>query len=91
MRAFEGLNVSFKSPSRVRDRDGQLLKLLDPKSDLKRVFSLSCIFPIMRHFFVFREDGKMRHLFVERMIEDRFERSLSYFEFLQNLKQQMKS
>jgi len=40
---------------------------------------------------VIREDGKSRHLFVERMIEDRFEGSLSYFEFLQHLKQQIKS
>lgn len=40
---------------------------------------------------VIREDGKMRHLFVERMVEDRFEGSLSYFEFLQHLKQQMKA
>ena len=40
---------------------------------------------------VIREDGKQRHLFVERMIEDRHEAgSLSYFEFLQHLKQQMK-
>ena len=41
---------------------------------------------------IIREDGKKRHLFVERMVEDRLEAgSLSYFEFLQHLKQQMKS
>ena len=41
---------------------------------------------------VIREDGKSRHLFVERMIEDRLEAgSMSYFEFLQHLKQNMKS
>ena len=41
---------------------------------------------------IIREDGKQRHLFVERMIEDRLEAgSMSYFEFLQHLKQQMKS
>ena len=41
---------------------------------------------------IIREDGKSRHLFVERMIEDRLEAgSMSYFEFLQHLKQNMKS
>lgn len=41
---------------------------------------------------IIREDGKQRHLFVERMIEDRLESgSMSYFEFLQHLKQNMKS
>ena len=41
---------------------------------------------------IIREDGKQRHLFVERMIEDRLEAgSMSYFEFLQHLRQQMKS
>ena len=41
---------------------------------------------------IIREDGKLRHLFVERMIEDRLESgSMSYFEFLQHLKQNMKS
>merc|ERR1712223_381685 len=41
---------------------------------------------------IIREDGKSRYLFVERMIEDRLEAgSMSYFEFLQHLKQNMKS
>ena len=40
---------------------------------------------------IIREDGKSRHLFVEKMIEDRLEAgSMSYFEFLQHLKQNMK-
>ncbi|XP_059096851.1 protein transport protein Sec24A-like [Tigriopus californicus] len=39
---------------------------------------------------VIREDGKLRHYFVERMIEDRQDNSFSYFEFLQHLKQQIK-
>jgi protein transport protein SEC24 len=38
----------------------------------------------------FREDGKSRHLFVEKMIEDRMDNSFSYFEFLQHIKQQIK-
>ncbi len=37
-----------------------------------------------------REDGKSRHFFTERMVEDRLEKSFSYFEFLQHLKQQIK-
>jgi len=39
---------------------------------------------------IIREDGKFRHLFVERMIEDRMDNSFSYFEFLQHIKQQIK-
>jgi len=39
---------------------------------------------------IVREDGKARHLFSERMIEDRCDNSFSYFEFLQHLKQQLK-
>lgn len=39
---------------------------------------------------IVREDGKQRHLVAECMVEDRMEGSFSYFEFLQNLKQQIK-
>lgn len=39
---------------------------------------------------IIREDSKSRHLFLERMVEDRFDGSFSYFEFLQHLKQQVK-
>ena len=38
----------------------------------------------------FREDGKHRHHFTDRLIEDRMDNTFSYFEFLQHLKQQMK-
>ena len=40
--------------------------------------------------FFYREDGKSRQLFTDRMIEDRMDNSFSYFEFLQHLKQQIK-
>eukprot|EP00095_Tigriopus_kingsejongensis_P001586 maker-scaffold831_size90909-snap-gene-0.16 protein:Tk01586 transcript:maker-scaffold831_size90909-snap-gene-0.16-mRNA-1 annotation:"protein transport protein sec24b-like" len=39
---------------------------------------------------IIREDGKCRHIFIERMVEDRQDNSFSYFEFLQHLKQQIK-
>lgn len=39
---------------------------------------------------VFRDDSHFKTLFVERLIEDRFESSLSYYEFLQHLKTQVK-
>jgi len=71
----------------------ELPELDNPESERLRTFVnwLNSTKPYQAAIKVIREDGKMRHLFVERMIEDRFERSLSYFEFLQNLKQQMKS
>ena len=39
---------------------------------------------------IIREDGKCRHLFLEKMVEDRTDGAFSYFEFLQHLKQQIK-
>ncbi|XP_011694901.1 PREDICTED: protein transport protein Sec24A isoform X2 [Wasmannia auropunctata] len=39
---------------------------------------------------VIRDDSHFRTLFVERLIEDRFESALSYYEFLQHLKTQVK-
>uniref|UniRef100_L7M0D9 Putative vesicle coat complex copii subunit sfb3 n=1 Tax=Rhipicephalus pulchellus TaxID=72859 RepID=L7M0D9_RHIPC len=38
---------------------------------------------------VIREDSKDRHLFVQHMVDDRTESALSYYEFLQHLKQQL--
>lgn len=38
---------------------------------------------------VIREDSKDRHLFVQYMVDDRTESALSYYEFLQHLKQQL--
>ncbi|KAL3215770.1 hypothetical protein MRX96_051278 [Rhipicephalus microplus] len=39
--------------------------------------------------FVALEDSKDRHLFVQYMVDDRTESALSYYEFLQHLKQQL--
>lgn len=41
-------------------------------------------------FFVFREDGPIRHLFTAHLVDGRTESSLSYYEFLQHLKNQIK-
>ncbi|XP_075734980.1 protein transport protein Sec24A-like [Rhipicephalus microplus] len=38
---------------------------------------------------VIREDSKDRHLFVQYMVDDRTESALSYYKFLQHLKQQL--
>ncbi|XP_077505314.1 protein transport protein Sec24AB isoform X2 [Amblyomma americanum] len=38
---------------------------------------------------VIREDSKDRHLFVQHMVDDRTDSALSYYEFLQHLKQQL--
>ncbi|XP_050390937.1 protein transport protein Sec24A isoform X2 [Patella vulgata] len=41
-------------------------------------------------FLVMRDDSKCRHVFYQHMIEDRTESSMSYYEFLQYLQQQIK-
>lgn len=38
-----------------------------------------------------REDGRMRHVFIERLIEDRTDSTFSYYEFLQHLQKETKS
>ncbi|KAL7302521.1 hypothetical protein TKK_0005162 [Trichogramma kaykai] len=39
---------------------------------------------------IIRDDGHFRTLFTERLIEDRFENALSYYEFIQHVKSQIK-
>lgn len=43
-----------------------------------------------KSLFNFREDSKQRSKFFERLIEDRTDSSLSYYEFLQHIKNQIK-
>ncbi|XP_037524077.1 protein transport protein Sec24A isoform X2 [Rhipicephalus sanguineus] len=45
--------------------------------------------PFYSPLWVIREDSKDRHLFVQHMVDDRTESALSYYEFLQHLKQQL--
>ncbi|XP_006624861.1 protein transport protein Sec24A-like [Apis dorsata] len=54
------------------------------------VFSLQEEKPYPASIQIIRDDSHFRTLFVERLIEDRFENSLSYYEFLQHLKTQVK-
>ncbi|XP_011648058.1 protein transport protein Sec24A isoform X2 [Pogonomyrmex barbatus] len=54
------------------------------------VFSLQEEKPYYVSVQVIRDDSHFRTLFVERLIEDRFESALSYYEFLQHLKTQVK-
>ena len=46
----------------------------------------------LNEFFLsnFREDSQIRHLFSGHLVDGRTESSLSYYEFLQHLKNQIK-
>lgn len=69
-----------------------LPELDNPESERLRTFAnwLNSSKPYPASIRVVREDGKHRHHFTERLIEDRMDNTFSYFEFLQHLKQQMK-
>lgn len=54
------------------------------------VFSLQEEKPYYASVQIIRDDSHFRTLFVEQLIEDRFESALSYHEFLQHLKSQVK-
>ncbi|XP_076619720.1 protein transport protein Sec24AB isoform X1 [Colletes latitarsis] len=54
------------------------------------VFSLQEEKPFPASVQIIRDDSHFRTLFVERLVEDRFESALSYYEFLQHLKTQVK-
>ncbi|KAL6426198.1 hypothetical protein ACFW04_009032 [Cataglyphis niger] len=54
------------------------------------VFSLQEEKPYYVSVQIIRDDSHFRTLFIERLIEDRFESALSYYEFLQHLKTQVK-
>lgn len=70
----------------------ELPELENPESERLRTFVhfLNGRKPYPAPVRLVREDGKSRHLFTERLIEDRCEGAFSYFEFLQHLKQQIK-
>ncbi|XP_053214758.1 protein transport protein Sec24A-like [Panonychus citri] len=46
--------------------------------------------PLMPHFFLLREDSRLRYSFLQYMYDDRNESSFSYYEFLQHLQSQLK-
>ncbi|XP_076236720.1 protein transport protein Sec24AB [Calliopsis andreniformis] len=54
------------------------------------VFSLQEEKPYPASLQIIRDDSHFRTLFMERLVEDRFESALSYYEFLQHLKTQVK-
>ncbi|XP_076684300.1 protein transport protein Sec24AB isoform X1 [Andrena cerasifolii] len=54
------------------------------------VFSLQEEKPFPASVQIMRDDSHFRTLFMERLVEDRFESALSYYEFLQHLKTQVK-
>ncbi|XP_017877677.1 protein transport protein Sec24B [Ceratina calcarata] len=69
-----------------------LPKIDTPESERLRnfVFSLQEEKPYAASVQIIRDDSHFRTLFIERLIEDRFENSLSYYEFLQHIKTQVK-
>ncbi|XP_058800430.1 protein transport protein Sec24A [Phymastichus coffea] len=69
-----------------------LPELDTPESDRLRTL-INCLQedkPYPATLQVIRDDGHFRTLFTERLIEDRFENALSYYEFLQHIKTQVK-
>lgn len=77
--------------SAVPDDMTELPELSTPESERVRNFiawNLSRR-PYYSPLRVIREDSKDRHLFVQHLVDDRTESALSYYEFLQHLKQQL--
>lgn len=77
--------------SAVPDNMTELPELPTPESERVRTFvawNLSRR-PYYSPLRVIREDSKDRHLFVQHLVDDRTESALSYYEFLQHLKQQL--
>ncbi|XP_014217600.1 protein transport protein Sec24A [Copidosoma floridanum] len=69
-----------------------LPELSNPESERLRAFvaTLQDEKPYFATLRVIRDDGHLRTEFTERLIEDRFENALSYYEFLQHVKTQVK-
>lgn len=66
--------------------------LTTPESDRLKAFvaTLQDEKPFCSTIQIIRDDGHFRTKFTERLIEDRFENALSYYEFLQHVKTQVK-
>ncbi|XP_011496986.1 PREDICTED: protein transport protein Sec24A [Ceratosolen solmsi marchali] len=70
----------------------ELPELATPESQRLRTFiaSLQEKKPYFATLQIIRDDSCFRTQFTERLIEDRFENALSYYEFLQHIKSQIK-
>ncbi|XP_076298607.1 protein transport protein Sec24AB [Lasioglossum baleicum] len=70
----------------------ELPEIDTPESEMLRnfVFSLQEEKPYTVSVQIIRDDSHFRTLFIERLVEDRFESALSYHEFVQHLKTQVK-
>lgn len=70
----------------------ELPELDTPDSERVRnfIFSLQEEKPFYASVQIIREDSHFRQIFTERLIEDRIETALSYYEFLQHLKTRVK-
>lgn len=53
-------------------------------------FFFSKIKLIFNFFRIFRDNSPYRSMFIEKLVDDRSESSLSYYEFLQHLRTQVK-
>lgn len=70
----------------------ELPEIDSPESEMLRnfLFSLQEEKPYTVSVQIIRDDSHFRTLFIERLVEDRFESALSYHEFVQHLKTQVK-
>ncbi|XP_046466052.1 protein transport protein Sec24A isoform X1 [Neodiprion pinetum] len=70
----------------------ELPELDTPENDRVRnfIFSLQEEKPFYASLQIVREDSHFKQIFTERLIEDRIESALSYYEFLQHLKTRVK-
>ncbi|XP_033329992.2 protein transport protein Sec24AB [Megalopta genalis] len=76
----------------IPDEIYELPEIDTPENELLRnfVFSLQEEKPYPVSVQIIRDDSPFRTLFIERLVEDRFESALSYYEFVQHLKTQVK-
>ncbi|XP_076652844.1 protein transport protein Sec24AB [Halictus rubicundus] len=83
-----GVNAFTSIPEELYE----LPEIDTPESEMLRnfVFSLQEEKPYTVSVQIIRDDSHFRTLFIERLIEDRFESALSYYEFVQHLKAQVK-
>ncbi|XP_034933774.1 protein transport protein Sec24A [Chelonus insularis] len=84
--------LGVPSYSAIPEEMYELPELNTPESERLRMFlfMLQEEKPYYATLQIIREDKPCRSLFIERLIEDRTEAALSYFEFLQHLKTQVK-
>jgi protein transport protein SEC24 len=81
---------NFKS---IQDGMTELPELENATSDRLRTFinHLNDQRPFPASLLIIREDSRLRNTFLQHMVEDRTESTMSYYEFLQHLQKEIKS